>query len=1182
MPSSTNTGVAPDVLFAQKASAVAKCAGMDPRSMDLERFRALAPMIFSKAYATIYKEKLPLSVENEPEECMQYVIEGLLDKTSVGALTLITGVDVCSGSHRAIGVLVGVLFAEGQRMWLLKQEAKAKTEAMRNDAAGVPNANTATSKRPQSASATRSTPSKSATPAAPTLLPTVPGAGARPSSAAPSRGSRNTAPANHSAGTDDNEPTYGDDFVAETEVATAGAVEGNELDGSAEKKRKGKKGKRKSKQVAEQPEEAGVGLEEGLDEFPKAPQSPEEVNQLMKRVAYLEGRLKKKKSGSPKRKKKVVNAEAAEDSSKSAGVSSPTSKKNLGQPVRVASRPTSAPSARSNARKLQLSVATGMDPDAAGANPFVGPDGERHPANHFTYDMKSGRRVLLSADEIDARERRKELYLLGAAKEVDLPAGSEDGHDNMPRAPGQMQPRPPLAPYSPPPAEPTKPTWPGPSTGHATDNWIKKQRAARDLEAREAEARAAAVAEYNRPRIYPAYSKLGTNDMVISIEHCVNCHCHNVTLRHQPREYIGNADAFLVAVAHIAHDLHVGCRVGVTRFPADITSKSKETDANSRVGAFEIQVAFRGADGSVHAELLHSKLSTRRWPSKQVVEKRLRAFCSKHNVPTFYIPQDSIDTQDYADSVENTRGDGSTYPVGAGPWESVNLAGVGAWQFRSSDYDGLHESAVAPRVPGRKHTGPVTTRTARPPTATVDNTPNASNTASLDTVHWAWDSRGFKVIPKFAVGDIVYVRDLVTIKCAPEAVRTGLGYASSRANSEWLARSPMGVSGRPRQASERYPLLAEVVNMGSGTDEQITVRPKYFSHINVSCKQSQCTLAMNLRSEDLELLTYEAGNDKEQRVKQDTNIPLPLAAVLVLCLMARARVEPTSTDALNAGSVPTLPEAKNATLEWVSYDSSDRTSADVVCRQRHAVFHALRDAVSLLLAKYEPSHSAGELDGERSDILAGLDANVGELRHPMLPDVYFQPCLAYSERSLDWLETHCRSESGGINVRKAESLALASCRTMQTTDSTIFAPTVVIEAAVSSDITVGDMVDPAEMGAMAVRATEKGLSFDVVQSTSPNPASTMATSSSVNVAAAAAAIAAIAADMRSDPDEDDFTRPMAADDIEQEEVAVSSSGAQLKGTLDPMLANFLDGLDDDEDDGADGEEEDNYDDDDYA
>ena len=52
--------IAPDVLFAQKASAVSKCAGMDPRSMDLERFRSLAPVIFCKAYSTIYKEQLPL------------------------------------------------------------------------------------------------------------------------------------------------------------------------------------------------------------------------------------------------------------------------------------------------------------------------------------------------------------------------------------------------------------------------------------------------------------------------------------------------------------------------------------------------------------------------------------------------------------------------------------------------------------------------------------------------------------------------------------------------------------------------------------------------------------------------------------------------------------------------------------------------------------------------------------------------------------------------------------------------------------------------------------------------------------------------------------------------------------------------------------------------------------------
>ena len=119
-----------DILFAQKASAVAKCAGMDPRNLSLERFRTLCPVIFCRAYSTIYKEKLNYDVNENAEAAMNNVIENLQTLTTVHALNDITGADVCTGSHRAIGVLVGVLFAEGQRAWLAKQDEKRREMAL--------------------------------------------------------------------------------------------------------------------------------------------------------------------------------------------------------------------------------------------------------------------------------------------------------------------------------------------------------------------------------------------------------------------------------------------------------------------------------------------------------------------------------------------------------------------------------------------------------------------------------------------------------------------------------------------------------------------------------------------------------------------------------------------------------------------------------------------------------------------------------------------------------------------------------------------------------------------------------------------------------------------------------------------------------------------------------------------
>jgi hypothetical protein len=115
----------PDVIFAQKATAIVKAAGMDPRNIDLERFRQNAPHVFSRAYSAIYKEKLlTVLTENSSKEDKilnsQLVLDGLFTKTRNPILLQLSGADVYEGNHRAIGVLVGILFAEGQRLWLEK------------------------------------------------------------------------------------------------------------------------------------------------------------------------------------------------------------------------------------------------------------------------------------------------------------------------------------------------------------------------------------------------------------------------------------------------------------------------------------------------------------------------------------------------------------------------------------------------------------------------------------------------------------------------------------------------------------------------------------------------------------------------------------------------------------------------------------------------------------------------------------------------------------------------------------------------------------------------------------------------------------------------------------------------------------------------------------------------------
>jgi hypothetical protein len=119
------TAVSADIVFAQKATAIVKAAGLDPKAIDLETFRIWAPIIFCRAYSAIYKESLlselgEYSSQDDKMLNSQLVIDGLTTKTRNTALATISGIDVCAGNHRAIGILVGILFAEGQRLWLEK------------------------------------------------------------------------------------------------------------------------------------------------------------------------------------------------------------------------------------------------------------------------------------------------------------------------------------------------------------------------------------------------------------------------------------------------------------------------------------------------------------------------------------------------------------------------------------------------------------------------------------------------------------------------------------------------------------------------------------------------------------------------------------------------------------------------------------------------------------------------------------------------------------------------------------------------------------------------------------------------------------------------------------------------------------------------------------------------------
>lgn len=107
---------------------------------------------------------------------------------------------------------------------------------------------------------------------------------------------------------------------------------------------------------------------------------------------------------------------------------------------------------------------------------------------------------------------------------------------------------------------------------------------------------------------------------------------------------------------------------------ARITTKCKHTDADSRIGALEVQVAFKDSKGVVLSEILHSKLQSRHWPSKASIEKKLKAFLVQSRIPV-HPPQDP----DPCAPGLGTDGIGS-YPVGFVQWEETPVADT-LWMF---------------------------------------------------------------------------------------------------------------------------------------------------------------------------------------------------------------------------------------------------------------------------------------------------------------------------------------------------------------------------------------------------------------------------------------------------------------------------------------------------------------------
>jgi hypothetical protein len=224
---------------------------------------------------------------------------------------------------------------------------------------------------------------------------------------------------------------------------------------------------------------------------------------------------------------------------------------------------------------------------------------------------------------------------------------------------------------------PTKPDYPCKRIEKNVEQWLKKIQERNEDSAR-----------LNQEAVvifHPFYSQMEPNDLIISIEHCHSCEHHNVSLRHDPAEYLDKAGKFIKVLANLIFDHGFRIRLGVSIIPADIKIKHDHNEIGSRVGAFEIQIAYKratrnGGSGENEIELLYSKLNTRRWPSKSVLEKRLASFMSKIDDKSV---RKKVDFFKSSTEFTNITDGNHSYPKGHCSWTDVPISDS-YWSFQYS------------------------------------------------------------------------------------------------------------------------------------------------------------------------------------------------------------------------------------------------------------------------------------------------------------------------------------------------------------------------------------------------------------------------------------------------------------------------------------------------------------------
>jgi hypothetical protein len=581
-----------EIIFAQKATAIVKASGMDPRLIDLDHFRLMSPIIFTRAYCAIYKEnEFTLDEDSGKEDVIlvsQLVIDGLVAKTRNPALSLITGFDVYQRNHRAIGILVGILFDEGQRLWLEKRgSSKERSKSPHSSRHGGESANSPREIRK--------------------LLNKI-----------------------------------------------------DSLEGQIKKSKRSKEKSSNDHNLAERSENSAEDPETG---------DPNENNIIHSPPSP------------PSQHKRPHSA---------AGVSRDLSNSDV---VSRLTRPSSAGTTRvvQQLRKQGLNSYTDLQTqmNANGSSlPIPPAQMPRSPTQQnkqqisssslnqpqFTYDLKSGRKIPLKSSDTSHNHQK----IISGVDQLNFQQNKQIIQDSLNNNVNKNNSNDKQSnPY------PTKAEYPSKKIEKQVQDWLKRKQ---ELDRYEADptyqsnlinpgSAPSSVVVY-----HPCYATMEESDLIISVEYCHDCKNHNMTLRHDPKEYFEKA---LKMAKQLANDIFNGdycVRLGICVVPADLKAHLCQPADNtaSRIGAFEVQISYKSPlTHDTDIDLLYSKLQTRRWPSKSVIEKRLNSFLAKNNIP---IMKSGTNT----DFESVGFGLGYSYPKGKCYWDVVSVASP-AWSYSFSN-----------------------------------------------------------------------------------------------------------------------------------------------------------------------------------------------------------------------------------------------------------------------------------------------------------------------------------------------------------------------------------------------------------------------------------------------------------------------------------------------------------------